>query len=103
MSVAEFGIHSRSSTSVQVSEGEFPSVGLMAALHRGKLPESGEYRVNFNQGPDWIQCVSLDRALGKGLIPELIAGCAVVIGKSRLPMEPGIHTNGIHIRKNPFT
>ena len=89
---AEFGVHRRAATGVQLGGQAFPTLGMVAALQKGKQPEAGEFKVNFNQGADWLPRVSVDRVLGKRLIAELVAGRSVVIGGAWSAASPGIYT-----------
>lgn len=89
---AEFGVHRRAATAVQLGGRAFPTLAMVAALQQGKQPQPGEFRVNFNRGADWLPRVSVDRVLGKRLIAELVAGRSVVIGEAWSAATPGIYT-----------
>jgi signal transduction histidine kinase len=89
---AESGVHRYAATRVRVGGHELPTLAALAARRLGRDPPAGSFRVNFNQGPDWIPRVSLDRVRGRGLIAELVAGRSVLIGSGRGAAEPGLHT-----------
>ncbi len=89
---AEFGIHRRAGTIAMADGQEGPTLALLSTRYSNKQPAAGEFLVNFNAGPDWIPRVSAARVLAEGLIPELVAGRVVVIGRSLLPTEAGFYT-----------
>lgn len=89
---AESGVHRLADTRVMVGGRDLPTLAMAAARNLGLQPRDGLFRVNFNQGADWIPRVSVERVLGRGLIPELVRGRSVVIGRGRTPAEPGLYT-----------
>jgi CHASE2 domain-containing sensor protein len=68
----------------------------LAALQRlapaDHVISSGELRVNFQAGRDWIPRVSLQRLMQQGLIPELVSGRIVLLGPLQGNGQPGLYT-----------
>ncbi|MGB5743590.1 MAG: CHASE2 domain-containing protein [Sedimenticolaceae bacterium] len=88
----EYGVHRFAGSALRSGAGALPTLASVAALHSGGRPPDGEFRVNFNQGADWIPRFTVTRVLERGLIPELVAGRSALIGPRRAPAAPGLYT-----------
>ena len=92
--VADHGISRTFAAHVPVGEYHLPSLAVAAAQARGlsiPVPPGNGYLINFNDGRDRLPKVSAARVLDDALIPELVAGRTVLIGRSADVNAPGIH------------
>jgi len=62
---AESGVHRLADTRVMVGGRDLPTLAMAAARNLGLQPRDGLFRVNFNQGADWIPRVSVERVLAE--------------------------------------
>ncbi|MRR39102.1 CHASE2 domain-containing protein, partial [bacterium] len=90
----EFGMHRYQYTKVAAGDSSYPSLEAAAAGRFTEAPVKTESPVliNFLGREGGIPHVSLDRALGGGLIPELVRGKSVIIGFSGGAYEPRLRT-----------
>ena len=90
----EFGTHRYQHTTVEVNGSNYPTLEAAAAGRFTGTPigTKSPVLINFLGREGGIPHVSLDRALGGGLIPELVKGKSVIIGFSNPAHEPGLRT-----------
>ncbi len=87
-----YGIYRTQYAYVNVSGGNYPGLESAAAglVVSESLPDT--FLVNFQAGYGSIPRISSQRALSGDIVPELVAGKYVLIGKKQIPGEPGIST-----------
>lgn len=92
--IDEFGMHRHQQMNITVGDSVYPSLEAAAAASYRGIPSrtTAPVLINFIGKSGGLPHVSLERALGEGLIPELVKGKSVIIGFSDLAHEPGLHT-----------
>lgn len=91
---AEFGISRLAQTRLPHATAWLPSLAVAAAQANAPdtpLPRQQEFLVNFNDGRDRLPKVSAGRVLANALIPEIVAGRAVLVGMAPAAGVPGVH------------
>ncbi len=90
----ESGMHRYQHTNVVVNGSRYPTLEAVAAgrFTGATVETSTSVLINFLGRGGGIPGVSLDRALGGGLIPELVKGKSVIIGFANMAHEPGLRT-----------
>jgi CHASE2 domain-containing sensor protein/signal transduction histidine kinase len=90
----ESGIYRSAATGLEIN-GEWRPSLIVAAARAAGAPAAeapgAQFLVNFNDGRDRLPKVSAARVLEDAMIPELIAGRAVLIGRAPDVYSPGFH------------
>lgn len=88
------GMHRYQYTNVAVNGAHYPTLEAVAAARFKGIPAetSPPVLINFLGRGGGIPGVSLERALGGGLIPELVKGKSVIIGFASMGHEPRLRT-----------